>query len=81
MTLVGEDGSMLIPDPKGLDRPDEIEIGKNYRIIKGLGEGEVGECIAKKESAFGHAWGTIKTDSGEYPTRYQLLEHAEVESE
>ena len=67
----------LTGDPKGLNSPADIVVGKTYRILGSFGKDEVGECIAKNEGSFGQAWGTIKTPVGEFPTRYQLLELVE----
>ena len=63
----------------GIERigsPDELETGKRYYIISGWGQNESGECIEITRSSFGMVWGTIKTETGSYSTRWHLLAHA-----
>jgi hypothetical protein len=57
-----------------LSTPDDLVEGRSYRIVNGPGEGEQGRCEAVNTSNFGLKWGQIKTPTGSYWTRWQLLE-------
>lgn len=61
-----------------LSDPESLVVERTYRILKGWGEGQIGDCLAVRESAFGDKWGEIRTPVGTYWTRWQLLELVET---
>lgn len=59
----------------------EPEIGARYKILNGTSrEGQVGECVAKRESPFGHKWAVLAFEDGARVSVRTVLLEAEGEA-
>jgi hypothetical protein len=51
----------------------ELVEGREYRIIEGFGQGEIGVCKSIDRSDFGMVWGEIETPLVTHKVRWNLL--------
>ncbi len=56
-----------------LEKPEDVTKGEWYCILSGDGEGECGYCVETTRTDFGHAWGLVSVNSGNYWTRWHML--------
>lgn len=56
-----------------LENPQDLVEGRQYKIVSGFGEGEVGTCKSINSSDFGHIWGVIETPITTRLVRWNLL--------